>query len=366
VGALYDGCDAVGLPYGTGYRTLEQAWGGGGAAAARLRARAASQGTRVHPADLDDALCTSALVPGSAGGGTRLPFAVDDALLQGGGGELWAAAVRQGADAVGVLLGVSARWASARLDGFKTRRTRNKSHVASPYRGHPLLRNSLVLALSPETLTFQLPLQGSLFALTCDHVVNGQFMLPSATYLELFNAVAMSPACDKRVRTLSHSIFQRPLMHEPGINIECELDGVDSFEVRSGFLHNGGFTCGATHFTSQAGSQATVAQTTDQGSNPADFDDELWNRYAATFGAAMLFAMSSTPFVGADGQLCTPPLRGRLYPSDILALIALIGFCGFEGTTTVRLPFAAEQVDFALVGRRDGLELVTAVSNTTE
>jgi len=90
VGALYDGFDAAGLQYGPGYRTLEQAWGGGGAAAARLRARSTQQGTRVHPADLDDALCTGALASGGAGGGTQLPFAVDDALLQGGGGELWA------------------------------------------------------------------------------------------------------------------------------------------------------------------------------------------------------------------------------------------------------------------------------------
>ena len=44
----------------------------------------------VHPADLDDALCTTALASSASEGGTQLPFAVDDALLQGGGGELWA------------------------------------------------------------------------------------------------------------------------------------------------------------------------------------------------------------------------------------------------------------------------------------
>ena len=43
----------------------------------------------MHPADLDDALCVGALVaPG--GDETRLPFAVDDAQLQGTRGELWA------------------------------------------------------------------------------------------------------------------------------------------------------------------------------------------------------------------------------------------------------------------------------------
>jgi hypothetical protein len=47
-------------------------------------------GTHVHPADLDDALCTSAIIASNGGGETRLPFALDDALLQGAPGELWA------------------------------------------------------------------------------------------------------------------------------------------------------------------------------------------------------------------------------------------------------------------------------------
>ena len=94
VSALYDGFDAAGLQYGPGYRTLVQAWGGGGVcevAAARLRARSTQDGTQVHPADLDDALCVGALTSrGGGDGATRLPFAVDDALLQGGAGALWA------------------------------------------------------------------------------------------------------------------------------------------------------------------------------------------------------------------------------------------------------------------------------------
>ena len=94
-GALYDGFDAVGLQYGPGYRTLEHAWGSGvGVAAARLRARASKEGTQVHPADLDDALCATALVSSGDGGGTRLPFAVDTALLEGSAGTLWAFAAR--------------------------------------------------------------------------------------------------------------------------------------------------------------------------------------------------------------------------------------------------------------------------------
>lgn len=50
----------------------------------RLRTRSAREGTQVHSADLDDALCTSgALASSGAGGETLLPFAVDDARLRG-------------------------------------------------------------------------------------------------------------------------------------------------------------------------------------------------------------------------------------------------------------------------------------------
>ena len=90
VKALYDGFYAVGLHYGPGYRTLVQAWVGANHASARLRVRSTQQGTQVHPSDLDDALCASGAMVSSGDGKTRLPFAVDDALLQGALGELWA------------------------------------------------------------------------------------------------------------------------------------------------------------------------------------------------------------------------------------------------------------------------------------
>ena len=70
VGALSDGFDAVGLQYGPGYRTLVQVWGGGSTALARLRARSTHEGTQVHPADLDDALCVGAVIASSGGGET--------------------------------------------------------------------------------------------------------------------------------------------------------------------------------------------------------------------------------------------------------------------------------------------------------
>ena len=89
VGALYNGFDRVGLQYGPNYRTLIQSWDGGGGAAARLRARATREGTEVHPADLDDALCLSALSALGSGSEARLSFAVDEVLLQGASTELW-------------------------------------------------------------------------------------------------------------------------------------------------------------------------------------------------------------------------------------------------------------------------------------
>ena len=91
VDALYNGFSAVGLQYGPGYRTLVQAWAGTSTALGRLHARSTHEGTQVHPADLDDALCMSAAIAASGGEGeTRLPFAVDGALLQGASGQLWA------------------------------------------------------------------------------------------------------------------------------------------------------------------------------------------------------------------------------------------------------------------------------------
>jgi hypothetical protein len=80
VAALYDSFDAIGLQYGPVYRTLEQGWADTHIAVSRLRSRSTREGTAVHPADLDDALCTSAALKFD-GSETRLPFAVDDAML---------------------------------------------------------------------------------------------------------------------------------------------------------------------------------------------------------------------------------------------------------------------------------------------
>jgi acyl transferase domain-containing protein len=94
MGALYDGYDMAGLNYGPQYRTLIQAWGGDEQAVGKLRTRQQSQqqSTAVHPADLDDALCASALPSSQTKGDneTRLPFNVEAALLQSASGSLWA------------------------------------------------------------------------------------------------------------------------------------------------------------------------------------------------------------------------------------------------------------------------------------
>ena len=90
VHALYDGFDAAGLQYGPGYRTLLHVWGGERDGLARLSTRLTHEGTQVHPADVDDALCTSAAITTSRSLEPRLPFAVGDAQLQPTRGKLWA------------------------------------------------------------------------------------------------------------------------------------------------------------------------------------------------------------------------------------------------------------------------------------
>ena len=89
--ALYDRFEAAGLQYGPGYRTLSHAWSDESKAVSRLRGRAIHECTLVHPADLDDALGTGALIESSgANNEAELPFAVDSAMLHGGTGKLWA------------------------------------------------------------------------------------------------------------------------------------------------------------------------------------------------------------------------------------------------------------------------------------
>ena len=83
---LYDGFSGVGLQYGPSYRRLVAGWTGRWSAVGRLTQRSELSGTHVHPADLDDALCTAALIAArdsAADGGVQLPFAVAEAAFRG-------------------------------------------------------------------------------------------------------------------------------------------------------------------------------------------------------------------------------------------------------------------------------------------
>ena len=93
--ALYATYRAVGLEYGTAFRTLEQLWAAAptrGTAWAALSPRVHAHGTGVHPADLDGALQLGALLAraGEEGSETQLPFAVEVATMCATAGELWA------------------------------------------------------------------------------------------------------------------------------------------------------------------------------------------------------------------------------------------------------------------------------------
>eukprot|EP00964_Phaeocystis_antarctica_P081716 scaffold51141_cov63-Phaeocystis_antarctica.AAC.1 len=122
--ALYAAFSSVGLQYGPAFRALEAAWEGGSEATARLRRRASLAGTQVHPADLDGALQSIALLRrgGDSHTETRLPFAVDCVLMRGpAAGVLWAVASALGVDAADLALGGGDGVGKAQLDGFRTR-----------------------------------------------------------------------------------------------------------------------------------------------------------------------------------------------------------------------------------------------------
>jgi hypothetical protein len=135
VEALYDGFHVAGLQYGPGYRTLVQALGDASNALARLRARSTHEGTQVHPADLDDALCTSGVISSSGRETeTRLPFAVDDALLQSAPGELWAvrALLHQPAPVDCLLTTFACAWDVAGSGAARGRGGRSTAWQSSP------------------------------------------------------------------------------------------------------------------------------------------------------------------------------------------------------------------------------------------
>ena len=147
VSILYAGFYAIGLQYGPGYRTLACTWDSGhSTAAARLQSRLTQQGTQVHPADLDDALCLIVVASSGGDGETRLPFAVDSSVLQGAAGLLWAGVEQQqGGEATDVRLGAVGHAAQAQLDGFKSRALR----VSAPAQRHLYATEWRSVSVSP-------------------------------------------------------------------------------------------------------------------------------------------------------------------------------------------------------------------------
>ena len=89
--SFFDYFQSVGLQYGPAFRLVQAAWVGEGAAAVgQLRLRSSRGGTQMHPADLDAAIQVGVLPPISNGSSeTRLPFALNGAVLKAAEGELW-------------------------------------------------------------------------------------------------------------------------------------------------------------------------------------------------------------------------------------------------------------------------------------
>ena len=142
--ALYAAFLAMGIDYGPAFRALEAAWECGSEATARLRRRSSLAGTQVHPADLDNALQSTALLrrDGSSQE-TRLPFAVDSVLMRGpAAGVLWALASASGADAADVALGSDDGIGKAQLDGFRTRTMRSAAGTAREHMYQTVLREA--------------------------------------------------------------------------------------------------------------------------------------------------------------------------------------------------------------------------------
>ena len=81
---LYDGLFSLGILYGPSFRAIRRLWGGATWAVAALSLQSTSLRTKLHPADLDGALSTLALIDGCNNCQLMMPFAVEVARLQGG------------------------------------------------------------------------------------------------------------------------------------------------------------------------------------------------------------------------------------------------------------------------------------------
>lgn len=96
----YGSCTDAGLQYGPAFRRLSAAWSDGSTVCAALQSRRPDMqgGVQLHPADLDGAVSTNALLLQSprslSARDTWLPFASNHAQLKEAHGELWAVCKR--------------------------------------------------------------------------------------------------------------------------------------------------------------------------------------------------------------------------------------------------------------------------------
>ena len=254
VGTLNDALDAVGLQYGPGYRTLEQAWRGPSFATTRLRARATHAGTHVHPADLDDALKANALIRSSGNGKIRLPFAVDKAQLPAGtplASVPRAVVALDAADAVSAWLGALAgRAQQTQVDGFKLRTLQPRAPTSSdridtPWKPtpHPFLQARQSVLLSTF---FRAQVTEVLYSLVEGHVAGRpqHAWFPVSGHLELVSAALRVERAVEEPHPVSLSVMHvlRPLLIDGQHSTQCiesELQQTGDFVVRFGLVKDG-------------------------------------------------------------------------------------------------------------------------------
>ena len=133
VDALYAAFHSVGLQYGPAFRPLRKMWAADdhSEAKAKLSSRIKLQGTYVHPADLDGALQLTVLL-NSGDEGAKLPFAVDEAIMQRGKGKLLAFCSKESAEAARVVLTKANGSALSQLSGFVGRKVGAPAAAAAP------------------------------------------------------------------------------------------------------------------------------------------------------------------------------------------------------------------------------------------
>ena len=250
----------------------------------------------------------------------------------------------------------------AQLDGFKSRVLSGSSSRRLPDFGHPLLEGLPTLS-QQHAIVLRQPLMGRLYMLTRDHFISGQYIFPSAAYLELFHAVCIG---SKRsgAATIRDCIFEAPLLHDLNLMVECVLVESSTFEVRSKDM--GERTEWTTHFTSTV--PTIDDRSPDRSALRFEREAEVLTDAAELARFARFNEMYGTkvmdlPAVSNDGAYMTKLVNvpaGQsplLFPNDILDLISVLSFVVFRGGTSPLIPFAIQQTEFRSIGDRDGRAL---------